>query len=136
MNQTEFFERLGAPLENSRWSWGAVRRGDGAVFLKVWRDLMRMHNGSRVAQVTFHARFRADPGNFRHQRRLQHVEFVQGGAACYLIECEVVDPGAEPRRVKWFNSQEIFPGGQVVEIDGDLWVEMRPALEARAMMTR
>lgn len=61
MNQTAFFEMLGAPLKNPRWSWGAVRSEGRVVFLKVWRDQMRTHGGSQFAQVTFHARFREAP---------------------------------------------------------------------------
>jgi hypothetical protein len=115
---------LGAPLKNTRWSWGAVRPEDGAVFLKVWRDQMRTHDGSQFAQVTFHARFRDDPDNFRHRARLGHVARVRDGAPCYLIECEAVDPTTRPRRVRWLNATEVFPGGRVVDLDGEWWVEM------------
>lgn len=38
MAQTQSFEWLGAPLVNTRWSWGAVRR-DGIVFLRTFAIL-------------------------------------------------------------------------------------------------
>ncbi len=82
MKQTDFFEMLGAPLTNARWYWGAVRPKDGAVFLKVWQDRMRTHEGGLFAQVTFHARFRDDPGNFRHRVRVGHVAQVRAGSPC------------------------------------------------------
>lgn len=131
MNQTAFFEILGAPLTNSRWSWGAVRPKDGAVILKVWRDQMKFINGARFAQVTFHARFRADPDNFRHRARLDHVAQVKSGSPCYLVECEAVDPVAQPRRVRWFNAAEVFPGGRVMELGGESWVEMLAGVPPR-----
>ncbi len=37
MSITAMFENLGAPLANSRWSWGGVRQ-DGAVVLRVWQN--------------------------------------------------------------------------------------------------
>jgi hypothetical protein len=128
VNQTTFFEMLGAPLTNARWSWGAVRPDDGAVFLKVWRDRMRTHDGAQFAQVTVRARFRDDPGNFRHRAREQQVDQVRAGSPCYLMECVAADPTARPRRVQWFNAAQVFPGGQVVELDGECWIEMLPAV--------
>jgi hypothetical protein len=128
VNQTAFFEMLGAPLTNSRWSWGAVRPNDGAVFLKVWRDRMRTHDEVRFAQVTFHARFRDDPDNFRHRARVEQVDQVRAGSPCYLIECVAADTTARPRRVQWFNAAEVFRGCRVVQLDGEWWVEMLPAV--------
>jgi len=37
-NMKQFFEMLGAPLRNSRWSWGARRLNDGAIFLRQWES--------------------------------------------------------------------------------------------------
>jgi putative restriction endonuclease len=128
VNQTAFFERLGAPLKNARWSWGAVRPDDGTVFLKVWRDQMRTHNGTLFAQITYRARFRDNPDNFRHRAREEQVKQIRAGSSCYLIECVAADPTARPRRVQWFNAAEVFPGGRVVELDGEVWVEMLPAV--------
>lgn len=127
MNQKAFFNRLGAPLVNSRWSWGAVRAGDGAVFLRVWKDKMRTHEGSEFAQVTFYARFRGRPTH-GHRERIEQVGLVRDGALCYMVLCEAVDTTARPRRIKRFNSTEVFPGGRVVEFDGEWFVEMLPAV--------
>ncbi len=49
MSQAELFETLGAPLKNVRWSWGGVRKSDGAVFLRVWQDGTKKSMGN----VTF-----------------------------------------------------------------------------------
>jgi len=51
VNRSTFFAWLGAPLVNSRWSWGAVRPTDGTVFLLVWQDRMAEVGGARLVQV-------------------------------------------------------------------------------------
>jgi hypothetical protein len=128
MNQTAFFASLGAPLRNPRWSWGAVRPEDGAVFLRVWQDRMRDHLGSRFDQLTHHARYRDDPNNLGYRERLEHVELVRGGRRCYLIVCEAAEPDARPRELRQFDHTQVFPGGRVVELDGDWWIEVGPGL--------
>jgi len=127
MNQKAFFNRLGAPLVNSRWSWGAVRSDDGAVFLRVWKDKMRTHEDTEFAQVTFYARFHGRPTH-GHRERIEQVDLVRDGAPCYMILCEAVDTTVRPRRIKRFNSNEIFRGGRVVQLDGEWFVEMLPAV--------
>jgi hypothetical protein len=37
-----------APLKNVRWSWGAERSTDGAVFLRVWQDLKFIDEDGRM----------------------------------------------------------------------------------------
>ena len=48
MSQTNLFAKLGAPLANPRWSWGAIRTTDGAVFSRVWQD---SRTGVRLART-------------------------------------------------------------------------------------
>jgi hypothetical protein len=128
VNQTALFALLGAPLANYRWSWGAVRPADGAVFLRVWQDRMREHGGRRFAQVTHHARYGGDSANPGYRERVGHVDRVRGGAPCYLVVCEAVDPAARPRKIRRFNDTEVFPGGRVAEMDGEWWVEVMPGV--------
>ena len=125
MNQKAFFNMLGAPLVNSRWSWGAVRPADGVVFLRVWKDKMRSHDRSEFAQVTFYARFRGR-ATHGHRERIEQIARVRDGTPCYMILCEAVDSSARPRRIKRFDAAELFPGGRVVELDGEWWIEMLP----------
>jgi hypothetical protein len=134
VNQTAFFKMLGAPLNNTRWSWGAVREGDGTVFLKVWKDQIKILDGVQFAQLTYNARLGADRANFRHRERLEHVARVKANAPCYLIYCEAVDPTVRPRRVRWFNSTEVFPGDRIAEFDGDWWVEMRSGVPVQQVI--
>ena len=128
VNQTALFALLGAPLINSRWSWGAVRPSDGAVFLRVWQDRMRELDGRQFVQVTHHARYGHDSPNPGYRERGRHVDQVRGGSVCYLVMCEAVDPGARPRKVQRFNDTEVFPGGRLAEVDGEWWVEVMPGV--------
>jgi hypothetical protein len=125
---------LGAPLTNFRWSWGAIRAEDGVVFLRVWEDRLRSHDGAQFAQVTFHARFRNGPSSPGHRERLEHVAQVREGAKCYLVMCRAKDTTKRPRRIGWFNSAEVSPGDGVVELDGESWVKMLPVVPARDAM--
>lgn len=135
MTQTEFFAWLGAPLVNFKWSWGATRP-DGTVFLRVWQDQIRRHNGANFIRVT--SKQRAEQHFKTHGRyklgfleRLRHIERIRAGAPSYMIMCEVVNPDVLPRKIKGFNKDQVFPGGKIVELDGDWWIELRPAVAAR-----
>jgi hypothetical protein len=133
MTQSDLFEMLGATLCNQRWSWGAVRP-DGVVFLRVWQDRTRRIDKTTYTQITHRDKYedkKTDPG---YQERLQHVELVKQGATCYMIMCEVEDPTAIPRKVKDFNEDDVFLGGQTIEIDGDSWIELGPRTKVFALV--
>jgi hypothetical protein len=51
MTISSLFQSLGAPLANTRWSWGAQRSSDGAVFLRVWQDLKFIQEGRAYYMV-------------------------------------------------------------------------------------
>lgn len=126
MNQTDYFERLGAPLRNNRWSWGAVRPTDGAVFVRVWKDqlMMEEHSGRPVGRLTRHAAYIGRTNHPGYRERLKHVDLIRNGVPCYLILCEAVDPKESPRKIRQFDTDQVFRGGQVKEIEGDSWVEV------------
>ncbi|MCY1397506.1 hypothetical protein D9M71_125140 [compost metagenome] len=124
MTQTDLFKLLGAPLANSRWSWGGIRAEDGAVFLRVWQDRKRKHDGHWYMMVTHHEKYAGNEENLGYKERLDHVERIRKGAPCYMVMCCAEDESATPRKVKSFNSDEVFVGGYVVELNGDTCVEM------------
>jgi hypothetical protein len=124
MTQTEMFKRLGAPLTNSRWSWGSIRLEDGTVFLRVWQDRKTKHDGRWFMMVTHREKYLGNEDNPGYQERLAHVDRIRAGARCYMIMCLAEDVNATPRSIKSFNSEEIFVGGQVMELNGDTWVEL------------
>jgi hypothetical protein len=120
---SELFTSLGAPLANQRWSWGAVRKSDGAVFLRVWQHEGRTVDGLRVTQVSFGEFFKRDPANLGCAERLGHLELVRNGSPSYMIMCLARDPTATRRVIKSFDRDSVFLGGRLVDIDGDLWLE-------------
>lgn len=123
MSITRLFDRLGAPLANSRWSWGAHRPSDGAVFLRVWQDLKVVEAGLIYAMVES-KRPVWGPSKPGYQERLRHLEMLRNGARCYLIMCTAVDIHAIPRKIEFFNDDDVFVGGQLVERDGALYVKI------------
>ena len=133
---SEFFRRLGAPLANHMWSWGAVRAADGAVFLRVWQDQEQRIDGKWFMKITHHAYFSDKPPNLGWQERLAQVELVRQGAPCYLVMCEAKDVRASPRSIKSFNDRDVFVGGQLIELDGDWWVERAGRVAARELMAK
>jgi hypothetical protein len=126
VSQKDLFARLGAPLANARWSWGSSRLADGAVFLRVWQDRVRRYDDKLYVQVTNNKRFRDDPGNLGYQERLNHIKSIKQGARCFMVMCQAIEPHAVPREVKDFNRTEVFPGGELLERDGDFWIELLP----------
>jgi hypothetical protein len=120
---TDFFESLGAPLANGRWSWGAQRVSDGAVFLKVWQD-RKMFEGGRQYYLVDRQGDEPDVSrNLGYQERLGHIEAVGRGRSCYLIVCIAADVDARPRKIADFHHEHVFVGGALLQKDHDTWIE-------------
>lgn len=131
MKPTEAFKYVGAPLRNSRWSWGGVR-ADGAVFLRVWQDRKRVHEGVLHFRVTSHERYREDPENLGYKERLEHVARINAGAHAYLIVAIAEDVDAHPREIKSV-VDDVFVGGRPVELDGDTWIPVTERIPLRKL---
>jgi hypothetical protein len=124
MSKTTFFQRVDAPLANARWSWGAQRPSDGAVFLCVWQDLKFIEDG-RIHMLIERPAGPGDyAGNPGHTERKRHIESIRAGAFCFLVMCTAVDAQARPRKIGFFNEDEVFVGGVLVERDGDTWIQV------------
>ncbi len=134
MTQTELFKKLGAPLASVGRSWGAIRPSDGAVFLRVWQDRKQKLDGCWYMRLTDREADRHETTSFGLQERLKHVELVRQGAPCYLVMCLAKDPDATPRETQSFNSREVFVGGEVVEIEGDFWVQIAERVSIRSVL--
>src|SRR5207245_2086307 len=100
---------------NPRWSWGSVRLLDGAVFLRVWQDRIREHDGRRYMQVTHKDKVHK-PRDYGYLERLDHVEKIRQGGKCYLVMCEAVAPNSSPRKIKSRKSEEVFVAGKIVNL--------------------
>lgn len=118
------FEQVGAPLKNVRWSWGAIREGDGTVFLRAWQDRTRVVEKQLQVLVTHFEKYEDRQDNPGHLERLQHVEAIQNGAKCFAVMCLAKDPDADPREIKSVNDRELFLGGSLVRDGVDYWLNL------------
>ncbi len=122
MHLSELFRSLDAPLVNIRWSWGAIRSSDGAVFLRVWQDQTKRLSGHLWVQVTDSETFEGE-ASAGHEERLQHIDRIRGGARSYMIMCSATELGVIPRCIAMFNHLEIFVGGELKIMNGEWWLE-------------
>ena len=135
MNQKQLFDRLGAPLSNTRSSRGSVRAQDGVVFLRVWQDEAKQLDGKLFMRVT--ASPDSEDGETEspgYQERLEHVERVKNGAKTYMVMYRAAGGAAHPRQGGVFNDRELFVGGDVKEVDGEVWVELSERIPVREAM--
>jgi hypothetical protein len=117
-----FFESLGAPLKNGRWSWGATRLKDGAIILKVWNDEWRTEaDGQKWVQIGFPS----GTGNVNGWReRQEHIKAIESGAQCLLVMCEAEDVSADPRTVASLNPRTLAVGGEIKREEGKTWIRV------------
>ena len=139
MSPTDFFKYLGAPLANQRWSWGARRESDGALFLRVWQDETRKFEGKLYVQVTSHQWFKDDQGNLGYVERLRHVDAIRQGAPAFAVMCVARDTNASPRVIQKFDRNDLFVGGALRQEDEEEWLELKgrkPVSELRTVGAR
>jgi hypothetical protein len=136
MNRTELFAYLRAPLANTRWSWGAVRPDDGAVFLQVWQDEHKKIDGKPFTCVNSYTFFGEDLSNLGHAERLRHVDLIRAGAPSFMIMCRAADPKASPRVIASIDDKDVFVGGRLVQFDGDWWLERAARINVSAVAAR
>ena len=122
MSISSLFARLGAPLANSRWSWGAVRSFDGAVFLRVWQDHKFIEDGRMHMQVDRHTP--DEIGSLGLQERLAHIARIRAGAPCFMVMCRAQDIDVVPRKIQDFDDVDLFVGGDIVERNGAIWIQV------------
>jgi hypothetical protein len=126
-----FFELLGAPLRNTRWSWGA-QRADGAVFLRQWEsDLVTADDGEEYVMIAYSDH---PPGPRDHgwRERIQHIESIRAGAPCFLVMVAAEDVNAPKKTVRGFDARSILVGGRLLTSDGKTSIqvlERRPVSE-------
>lgn len=124
------FIKLGAPLKNTRWSWGAIRK-DESVILRVWQHERRQIDGSTYFRVTHFEAFTEKQENLGYQERIDQVHLIENGMKAFMVMCTVEDTNIKPWKVKEFNGDEVFHGGKLIKVDGDFWLEMTGRIQAR-----
>ena len=128
MSITEMFERLGAPLKNIRWSWGAVREVDQTVILRVWQLGTRKIEGKRFVWV---ASENSNSENLGENERLEHIGLIRNGYRCLMVMCQAVDADVVPHTLQSFNKNEVFEGGELVAYEGGIWLELSRRMPVR-----
>lgn len=131
---SEFFARLGAPLHNLMWSWGAQRKSDGAIFLRAWQDETLTINGTHHVCILNMSLPESILSSNGIKERQQHIEMIRAGAQAYIVMMRAVNTQAIPREIAGFNEKDIFVGGKLLEQDGKIWLSYTKRLPARDMM--
>ena len=123
MTISEFFrDRLGAPLVNARWSWGAISPSTGQVYLRVWDDERGTLGGRRCVRIT-DGEF-PDPADLGDRERHAHVQEIERGVKPYCVILTAVDPGESPRKIKSFDKTALLVGGALIKDSaGRFWLE-------------
>lgn len=101
---SKFFEGLGFPLRNVRWSWGA-RNGD-SVLLRTWDD----HFSFNVKEVVVlqDSWLRVNESYGLDERINQLKSIWNGEATAYTVMASVKDRNAIPREIKDYRDDSVF----------------------------
>tara|TARA_B100001123_G_C15198211_1_gene982220 strand:+ start:250 stop:732 length:483 start_codon:yes stop_codon:yes gene_type:complete len=152
---TELFAKLGAPLANKRWSWGAIRSVDRNIILRVWADQIGpirkkipLYTGyppnTLVCYIGCHDRNHGEDRLGWNERK-EHIELIKGGAGAWGVQCkakivkgEINDEPHQRRKIQSVDSNEIWKMGEVFLAEDpygggmDYWVTMtaKPSLKS------
>ncbi len=113
MSISSLFTRIGAPLCNSRQSWGARRASDGAVILRVWQDL-KFIDEAHCIYIMLSGIQNAQRLPFGAKERMQHITRIRARAPCFLVMCEAKDAEISERQIKDFD-ERLFVGGAIID---------------------
>jgi hypothetical protein len=117
---TKFLARLGFPLHNTRWSWGA--RSDLGVLLTTWTDDLD-ESGRFVRVIGWRSQARSPAGL---NERLDHLRTLwSGGLAGYAILATAQDTKAQPRKIQSYDSENVRAIVSLAALpDGSIWAEL------------
>jgi hypothetical protein len=110
-------------------------RADGVVFLRVWQDLIKKINDRRHTLVLYPVA-EGEPLLLGYQERSKHLELVKKGANCVLVMCQAEDIHAIPRKVKDFESENVFQRGSLIEIENEWWIEVGRRVPIREALAK
>jgi hypothetical protein len=119
MSISGLFRSFGAPLANNRWSWGAQRDTDGAVFLRVWQDLKFIDSDGRIYMLIFGPEAKEPGTNLGYEERRRHTQAIRDGAPCFLVMCTSNDVDAKERTIDGFDATDVFVGGDLCKTGPD-----------------
>jgi hypothetical protein len=136
MSISSFFASLGAPLVNPRWSWGAQRPSDGAIFLRVFREEKWIADGRLHMTIGWDVDLMGDNQRLGYLERMRHVAAIRAGAPCFMVMCSAQDPSARSGswRIAFFDEDEVRVGGKLVDRGGMTYIEVvgrKPAIDMK-----
>lgn len=119
-NISSFLARLGFPLHNTRWSWGA--RSELGVLLTTWEDDLD-ETGRFVRVLGWRSQGRSPSG--LNERRDQLRTLWSGGLAGYVVVAKAKDTTAQPRKIQSYDSENVRAiVSLVAQSDGSVWAEL------------
>lgn len=115
-----FLDRLGFPLHNTRWSWGA--RSDLGVLLTTWADDLD-ESGRFVRVLGWRSQSRLSSGL---SERIDHLRTLwSGGLAGYAVVATAKDTKAQPRKIQSYDVDNVRAiVSLVAHEDGSVWAEL------------
>ena len=118
----DFFKKLGAPLKNPQWSWGAFHPEKNRLFLKVWTDEV-IHENGRYFHILLKGEHRQPTTQLGAKERLAQIDMIKQGVQPYLVMCSCESNKSNTRKIKKVNQNNVFQAGEIIEKDGHLWIE-------------
>jgi hypothetical protein len=124
-----FFEKLGVPLRNVRWSWGA--QSGSTIVLRTWgHEYDSKTKSIRILRGPAGRDMSDSPGL---SERISHLSILWGGnVAGYTVMANAEDPKQSPRVIKDFRDDGVFPLLHVyAEADGTIAAVLGPLVTAQ-----
>jgi hypothetical protein len=117
---SKFLVRLGFPLHNTRWSWGA--RSKLGVLLTTWTD--GLDETGRF--VCVFGRSSQGRSHANSKERLDHLRTLwSGGLAGYAVIATAQDTTAQPRKIRSYDSENVRAiVSLIAQPDGSIWAEI------------
>jgi len=118
-----FTDELGASFRHRRMSWGAVRKADKVIFLRVWEEHFQEKTASEARTVWILVDvWKADtPGSFGYRERQGHVERIRAGATSYAVICRHKVVKDDKWEIAGFDCEWVYPIVGLHDEDGETW---------------
>ncbi|WP_300661127.1 HNH endonuclease signature motif containing protein [Hydrogenophaga sp.] len=123
---SKFFESLGLPFRNIRWSWGA--RHDDVLLLRTWDDEYQGRQKT-VTVLREPARYQQSE-SYGLDERIMHLQALwKGELAGYTVIATVKDRVSHPREIKEYRDDVVFSIKRIaVTEEGAIIVELGEAV--------
>jgi len=125
----EFFEELGAPLSNVRWSWGAISIDSSKLFLRVWDDELETIDDAECIKFL-------DPGyagrSSGYAERRRQIKALRTSIERYGVLCTAQSTDEKVRKIASFERGYLLKLGRLVMHRGCIFLEVLDRIEVDA----